>query len=71
MAKIQDIRSNIDKIDDQLVKLINKRGELAVKIGQEKSKVNMHEMSFDIDQNVSIMPVLNLHDVAQQTIGSE
>ena len=38
MAKIQDIRNNIDKIDDQLVKLINKRGELAVKIGQEKSK---------------------------------
>jgi len=38
LAKIQDIRNNIDKIDDQLVKLINKRGELAVKIGQEKSK---------------------------------
>ena len=38
MAKIQDIRDNIDRIDDRLLKLINQRGELAIKIGQEKSK---------------------------------
>ena len=35
MAKIHDIRNNIDRIDDQLLKLINQRGELAKKIGQE------------------------------------
>lgn len=40
LAKIQDIRNKIDLIDDQLLKLINRRGELAVKIGQEKSKGN-------------------------------
>lgn len=40
MAKIQDIRDNIDRIDDRLLKLINQRGELAIKIGQEKSKKN-------------------------------
>ena len=40
MAKIQDIRENIDRIDDRLLKLINQRGELAIKIGQEKSKKN-------------------------------
>ena len=40
MAKIQDIRNKIDQIDDQLLKLINRRGELAIKIGQEKSKKN-------------------------------
>ena len=38
MAKIQDIRNKIDLIDDQLLKLINRRGELAIKIGQEKSR---------------------------------
>ena len=40
MAKIQDIRNKIDLIDNQLLKLINRRGELAIKIGQEKSKKN-------------------------------
>jgi len=40
LAKIQDIRNNIDQIDDQLLKLINRRGELAIKIGQEKSRKN-------------------------------
>ncbi len=40
MAKIRDIRNNIDQIDDQLLKLINRRGELAIKIGQEKSREN-------------------------------
>ncbi|MCH8156895.1 MAG: prephenate dehydratase, partial [Nitrospinae bacterium] len=38
MAKIQDLRSKIDKIDDQLLKLINQRGKLAIQIGQEKSR---------------------------------
>jgi chorismate mutase/prephenate dehydratase len=40
LAKIQDIRNKIDQIDDQLLKLINQRGELAIKIGQEKSRDN-------------------------------
>ena len=40
MAKIRDIRNDIDRIDDQLLKLINQRGELAIKIGQEKSRKN-------------------------------
>lgn len=40
MAKIQDIRNKIDLIDNQLLKLINQRGKLAIKIGQEKSRKN-------------------------------
>jgi len=40
LAKIHDIRNNIDQIDDQLLKLINQRGKLAKKIGQEKSRKN-------------------------------
>ena len=40
MAKIQDIRNSIDQIDDQLLKLINRRGRLAIKIGQEKSRTH-------------------------------
>ena len=40
MAKIRDIRNSIDQIDDQLLKLINRRGELPIKIGQEKSRGN-------------------------------
>jgi len=40
LAKISDIRNDIDRIDDQLLKLINQRGKLAIKIGQEKSRKN-------------------------------
>jgi len=40
LAKIQGIRNKIDHIDDQLLELINRRGELAIKIGQEKFKNN-------------------------------
>ncbi|GJL78513.1 MAG: prephenate dehydratase [Nitrospinaceae bacterium] len=40
MPDIQDLREKIDKIDDQLLKLINRRAALAIQIGQEKSKKN-------------------------------
>ena len=38
MAKLDDLRQQIDKIDDQLLKLINRRGLLAQQIGEEKSR---------------------------------
>ena len=37
MSKLDDLRLQIDKIDDQLLKLISRRGQLAQKIGEEKS----------------------------------
>ena len=36
MPKLEDLRQQIDKIDDQLLKLISRRGLLAEKIGKEK-----------------------------------
>ena len=35
MAKIRDIRDDIDRIDDQLLKLINQRGKLAIKLDRK------------------------------------
>lgn len=40
MPEIQELREKIDKIDDQLLKLINRRAALAIRIGKEKSKAN-------------------------------
>ncbi len=40
MPKISDLRDKIDKIDDQLLKLINRRAALAIQIGKEKHKKN-------------------------------
>ena len=37
MSKLDDLRQQIDKIDDQLLKLISRRGLLAQKIGEEKA----------------------------------
>jgi chorismate mutase / prephenate dehydratase len=41
LPEIQDLREKIDKIDDQLLKLINRRAALAIQIGKEKSKANI------------------------------
>ena len=38
MAKINYLRDKIDRIDDQLLKLVNRRARLAIKIGEEKSR---------------------------------
>ncbi len=38
MPEIRDLRQKIDKIDDQILKLINRRAALAIQIGKEKSK---------------------------------
>ena len=38
MSKLDDLRRQIDNLDDQLLKLINRRGLLAQKIGKEKSR---------------------------------
>ena len=40
MRRLQELRNKIDKIDDQLLKLINRRGALAIQIGKEKSRQN-------------------------------
>ena len=40
MPHIDKLREKIDKIDDQLLKLINRRAELAIQIGKEKSQKN-------------------------------
>ena len=40
MPEIQELREKIDKIDDQLLKLINRRAALAIQIGKEKSKTD-------------------------------
>ena len=40
MRKIDQLRDKIDEIDEQVLKLFNRRASLAIKIGQEKSKVN-------------------------------
>jgi len=38
LSKLDDLRQQIDNLDDQLLKLINRRGLLAQKIGKEKSR---------------------------------
>lgn len=38
MREIVILRDKIDRIDDQLLKMINRRAELAIKIGREKSR---------------------------------
>jgi chorismate mutase/prephenate dehydratase len=40
LPDIPEFRQKIDQIDDQLLKLINRRASLAIKIGKEKTRAN-------------------------------
>jgi len=40
LSKIDQLREQIDKIDDKLLEMFNRRAQLAIKIGQEKSRQN-------------------------------
>jgi len=39
LSKIDALREKIDRIDDQLLKIINRRADLAIQIGKEKGKI--------------------------------
>ncbi len=52
MGKIDDFRLEIDKIDDQVLELLSRRGKIAQQIGNEKAKANLpsfHDPSREID----------------------
>jgi len=38
MMNLDELRSRIDRIDEKLVRLLNKRAEMAIRVGQLKSK---------------------------------
>ena len=40
-------------------------------VGEEEAKVDVHDMAFDIQHDVSVVPVLDLEDVAHETVGGE
>lgn len=42
MRSVSDLRKEIDAIDDQIVELLNKRAELALEIGQHKTRTRAH-----------------------------
>lgn len=41
MAELEDLRGNIDRIDDEILKLLNKRAENVIKIGRIKREKNV------------------------------
>ncbi|MCA9482671.1 MAG: prephenate dehydratase [Nitrospina sp.] len=40
MSKIDQLREQIDRIDDKFLEMLNRRAKLAIKIGQEKARLN-------------------------------
>ena len=49
----------------QLERSLFKFHSLTWGIGEEKSKINVHEMSLDVNENISVVSILNLKDIAQ------
>jgi len=41
------------------------------RVGKEEPKIDMDYMAFSINEDVSIVPVLYLENIADQTIGSK
>jgi chorismate mutase/prephenate dehydratase len=50
--KLKNLRSKIDKIDKDLLKLIQKRASLAVDIGKIKSKVSPNTSFYKPDREL-------------------
>ncbi len=40
LSKIDQLREQIDRIDDKFLEMLNRRAKLAIKIGQEKARLN-------------------------------
>lgn len=55
MGKIDHYRDQINKIDDELLKILNRRAALAIKIGQEKSQLNKTDHFHVPDRERSII----------------
>ena len=53
MTTLKDIRIKIDKIDGEIVKLLDKRAKLAKQVGERKRKSNMQY--FDASRQKSIL----------------
>lgn len=55
MGKLDQLRDQIDKIDDDLLKIFNRRAGLAIKIGQEKAQRNKSNHFHVPDRERSIL----------------
>ena len=55
MDELKKLRRQINKIDDILLKLLNSRSELAIKIGNVKKKVDKNVHLFRPERQASII----------------
>ena len=53
--KLKNLRSKIDKIDSDLLKLIQRRASLAVDIGKIKSKISPNTSFYKPDREANIL----------------
>jgi hypothetical protein len=55
----------------QLKRCLLKLQTFARGVAKEESKINVHDVAFNVNQNVTIVSILDLEDVAQQRVGSQ
>ena len=55
----------------QLERSLLKLNTFARCVGQKETKINVEHMALNVNQNVFIVPVFNLQDIADQTVGAE
>ena len=60
---------DLDHFRRQLEGCLLEFDSFARSVREEKSEVNVHDVPLDIDENVSVVSVLDLEDVAQEGIG--
>ena len=66
-----DSSQYLNHLSSQLEWCLFEFNSLSRSIGQEETEVDVHNMSFDINHDISIVAILNLKDIADKTVGGQ
>lgn len=62
---------NLDLLGCELERGLLELDALARRVRQEEAEVDVHDVAFNVDHDVPIVPVLDLQDVAQKRVGRQ
>jgi len=78
VRELEDLRREINKIDDEIIELLNKRGELALKIGNNKKLLDLNiyqplrekEVIDRVKKKIRILKPENIEEIWKEIMGA-
>jgi len=68
---VLDASKDFNHFTSQLERCLLKLNAFAWRVGEKEAEVNVHDVAFDVDQDVPIVTVLDLENVADQGVSCE